>query len=419
MTTAARRTEGSRQRRSWCAAALFCCLLALCGCSSGFFNPKSTGTGSGGGTGGGGGTPGSGLDSIYVANSNPSTQSVAGFSLSSTGQLASLSVSPASTGTPPTTLAINPAGTLVWVGSPLGSIYVYVVNSNGTLSLGNNGGPVLPTNNIPIGSMVVDPSGNYLLVLSNPGTNTAQAVYVYQIDSNNGTLTALTENGNPYVTLDIGSAGQIAFAPNGTQVYVTLGTGGVDALTFSPSNGGLGKLAVHYAPFSNGGADQGLAFDSAGQYLFMTETAVNAVRVFTINPDSTLTEVPGSPYPTGLGAKAVVVDRTGAYVYVSNSTVGTISGFSLSSTGTLAPLPGSPYATGGGPSALAEDSSSGYLVAVCSSGNPDLQVFSITAGTGVLASASTTNTSSVNPSIATALAVAPAPTIPAAPAAAP
>ena len=56
---------------------------------------------------------------------------------------------------------------------------------------------------------------------------------------------------------------------------------------------------------------------------------------------------------------------------------------------------------------MAEDNSSGYLVVTCSSGSPDLQVFSITAGTGALVSASTASTSSVNPSIATALAATP------------
>ena len=388
------------------------CLLALSGCGK-FFQPNSTGSGSGGGGGTPTPTPGSTLDSIYVVNSNPNLLTTAGFSLSSTGTLGNLNISPASTGTLSNTIAINPAGSLVWVGSLLGAIYVYVVNSNGTLSLGNNG-QALPISSVSISGMVVDPSGRYLLVLSNTsltGGGTPPNVSVFQINPTNGTLTALTENGNPYVSLDNGSAVQIAFAPNGTQVYVTLGTGGVDALTFSPINGGLSKLSVHLNPLGNGYADQGLATDPKGKYLFVTETGGNGVRVLTINPDGTLNEVAGSPYPTGLGAKSVVVDKTGAYVYVANSTINTISGFSLSSTGTLAPLAGSPYGTGSGPQALAEDNTSGYLVAICGAGNPDLQVFSITGASGAtpgaLVSAATASTGSQSPAGASALAVTP------------
>ena len=407
--------RGLRLRTAWRRAALVGCLLALSGCGSGFFNPSSTGTGSGGG--GTGGTPpppsGSSLDSIYVANGNSSLQTIAGFSLSSAGALANLTVSPNTVGTLPSSLAINPAGSLVWVGSLLGQLEVYVVNSNGTLSLGNNNQPV--ESDVSASSMVVDPSGNYLLVLSNTGSlgggaTSAPTISVYQIDQSSGALTQLSENGSPTVALDNGSGFQIVFAPNGTQVYVALGTGGVDALTFNPANGGLGKLAVHLPP-AGLGADQGLAFDPQGHFLFVAETGVNGVRVLTINPDSTLNEVAGSPYPTGLGAKSVVVDSTGAYVYVGNSTTNTISGFSLSSTGTLAPLAGSPYVTGSSPYSLAEDNTGAYLVAACTGGNPDLQVFSITGATGAtpgaLVSVTTASTGNANPAGASALAVTP------------
>ncbi len=402
--------RGLRGRTAWRWTALVGCLLVLSGCGSGFFNPSSTGTGSGGG--GTGGTPpptGSSLDSIYVVNSNPNLLTTAGFSLSSTGTLTGLNVSPASTGTLSNTIAINPLGNLVWVGSLLGTISVYVVNSNGTLSIGNGGQAVAQST--PVSSMAVDPTGNFLLVLSSTGTNTPQSVYVYQINPSNGTLTPLSENGVQYVTTDTGNAGQIAFAPNGTQVYVTLGSGGVDALAFSPSNGGLSKLNVHLNPMPGAGADQGLAFDPQGMFLFVTETGINAVRVFAINSDSTLNEVAGSPYTTGLGAKAVVVDKTGAYVYVANSTVNNISAFTLSSTGTLSPLANSPYATGDGPLALAVDNTDGYLVAICGAGNPDLQVFSIAGATGTtpgaLTSTATASTGSQNPAVASALAVTP------------
>ena len=107
----------------------------------------------------------------------------------------------------------------------------------------------------------------------------------------------------------------------------------------------------------------------------------------------------------------MLVDRTGVLVYVTNSGTNTISGFALSSAGALTELSGSPFTTGTSPYALAEDRTGAYLLAACAGGGPDLEVFSIAAGTaavpGALSSAATANTGSVQPANATALAVSP------------
>lgn len=380
-------------------------LTGFIGCGQ-FFPPNSA---TGSGSGSGGSSSGSGLDSVYVANSNPSLESVAAFSLSTAsgtgGALTALGVSPASVGAIPTLLAINNTGTLLYEETSIGSIYVYVVNSNGSLTLGNSNGPVLASTFA--NAMTVDPSGNWLLVGSSSLSGSTPSVQVYQINQTNGVLTA---SGSP-LALDNGTLAQIAFAPNGTNVFAALGTGGVDSLTFNASSGVLTKLSVLLQPLGNSYADNDLAIDPLSKYLFVAETGTNGVRVLTINTNGTLTSVAGSPYPTDLGAGSVIVDKTGAYVYVANSGANSISGFALSSAGALTPLAGSPYATGSAPESLAEDSSSGYLLAACSGGNPDLQVFAITPTTGTnpgaLVTASTASTGTVSPAVATAVVTTP------------
>lgn len=335
-------------------------LLLLTGCGS-FFNPSTTSTGTGSSTGNG--TGGSGA--VYLANYG--AQSVSAFSVAS-GKLANLNVS-GTLGDSPLSLAMNPAHSLLWVGTSLGYLFAYTIGSNGSLTLSKVGTAsyVFNVPDIPISSIAVDPTGKYLLALCNTGTATAPIVYVLAIGAN-GALTQLSTQG-----LDAGTAFQIAFTPDGTRVYVALGTGGVDALTFNTGNGALTKLSLRQMPLTNSSADQGLAVDPGGKYLLVTETGLNGVRVLDIANNLNAL----GAYASDLGARGVLVDHTGAYVYVTNSTKGTISQFALSSTGTLTPLAAPTVPTGTSPYALAEDSSSTFVLAACSGGSPDLQMFSI------------------------------------------
>ena len=202
---------------------------------------------------------------------------MAGYSLSGAGKLANLANSPATVAALPTSLAINPAGKLLWVGSELGVAYVYVVNGDGSLSLGNSSNPVIEQ--VVVSAMAVDPTGQWLLVVSNTGVGSAPLAYVYQINASNGVLTQV----GTQIALDAGAVTQAVFSPSGTQIFVTLGTGGVDELSFAPATGALQKLNVLIQPTRNGYADQGVAVNPAGTLLLVTETGVNGVRIFSLS----------------------------------------------------------------------------------------------------------------------------------------
>ncbi len=337
-------------------------------------------------------TPTNSGDYIYVANSSTTASSIAGFSLANSA-LNALSNSPFASGLPPNALAITPKNTFLYVGSISGGILAYTINSDGTLTIANGGSPVA-SGVSPI-AMKVDPTGQWLIA-----ADLTPQVLVFSIDASTG---ALTTQGNA-LGLDTGSTSNLYITPNGQFVFISLGTGGVDILTFNSTSGTI-SLSQLLKPTSSNNADFGLSSDPNSKYLFVTETGVNSLRVFNINTTgaSILTELSTSPVKTGLGPSQVLVTKDGSYVYVANRTDGTISGFTLAANGSLTTISGSPYATGSAPVDLVEDQSHAYIGVACAGGNPDLQVFAIDTATPGKLDAFASKTTGTDPVLASAI----------------
>lgn len=361
-------------------------VLALSSCGGKFFPPPCRTN-----CGGGGGNSG---DYIYVANSSTNVSSVAGFSIANSA-LNNLNNSPFAIGVPPNALAVTPSNAFLYVGSVTGGgIYAYTINADGTLSVANDGSPVV-TGVSPM-AIKVDPSGKFLLA-----ADLTPAAYVFSIDASTGLLTT---QGNA-VPLDTGTVSNLYITPNGQFVFVSLGTGGVDILTFNSSSGVLSKLNQRLSPKASSNGDLGLSSDPNSKFLFVTETGINSVRVLNINTtgNATLTELATSPVKTGLGPSQVLVTKDGSYVYVANRTDGTISGFTLAANGALTAISGSPYATGSAPVDLVEDQSHAYIGVACAGGNPDMQVFTIDTTTPGKLDAFASKTTGTDPTLASAI----------------
>jgi 6-phosphogluconolactonase (cycloisomerase 2 family) len=231
--------------------------------------------------------------------------------------------------------------------------------------------------------MRVDPTGQWLLVV-----DTTPSIWVFGINATTGVL---TQQGTQ-VGLDAGSVSHLYITPNGSFAYVSLGTVGVDILSFNTTTGNVAKIGF-LSPKASSNADIGLASDPSSKYLFVTETGINSLRILTINSNGSLTELSTSPVKTGLGPSQVIVSGGGSYVYVTNRTDGTVSGFALAVNGSLTALTGSPYTTGSAPVDLVEDKTSAYIGVACAGGNHDLQVFQIDTTTpGKLDAFATANT---------------------------
>lgn len=351
----------------WIALAGCGVVLVLAGCGQ-FFPPLTSGSGGSGSNSG---------DYLYVGNL--AADNIGGFSFTSSA-LTSLSGSPFAGSIAPVALAITPSNNYLYVSSGdatgVGEIYVYPINSSGTLGSGSLAGNVGP------GALKADTSGDWLIGVD-PFLGDA---YVLQIDSSNGTVTQLTSSTvtlpNCTETSMAGLHPGLAITSDDNYVYASCGTAGIYALSFDSSSGALTYVG-QLGPKNSGGADSGLAIATSGStsYLLAAETVTNGVRVFAINSSSgNFTEVSGSPFSTGTAPDAVLVDSTDTYVYVANRSAGTISGFTLGSSGTLTSISGSPFSTGSLPVALVEDNSDTYVAAICYGGSSDLETYTI--GTG-------------------------------------
>lgn len=334
----------------------FAALLLLAGCGQ-FFpkqsnNPPPTSTG----------------NYLYVANSSTSLNTVAGFSIG-TSALSSTSGSPYSLGFTPSAVAITPNNGILYVGTLLGGIYAYSINSStGALSVLNNGSAVA-TGVFP-SALKVDTTGNWLVE-----ADVSSIANVYSINSSTG---ALMQQNTSQIAIGTGGPNQIVFTPNDSLVYIANGSGGTSVFSFSSSTGTLTNNNIVLKVKQTNGSATSVAVSPSGTYLFVAETVLNGVRVLTIGANGSLTEISGSPYSTALGPSSVLVDSTGSYVYVANKTAGSISAFGLTpATGALTQITGSPFDTGIGPVSLIEDKTHAYIAVACSGGSPDLQVFKI------------------------------------------
>jgi 6-phosphogluconolactonase len=359
--------SGRRLWGRWLAGSVGVSALLLAGCGD-FF----TKDGSSGGGGGGGSTVGS---YTYVGTLGGA---LAGYAVSSTGALGTLSGSPFQLATATImSLAITPSNTFLYA----------AVAGVGVFGLGLNSTTGVPTlissspleEDVAPSALTVDPSGKFLLVAGL--ANGVAAVGEYVINSD-GTIAEAT--GSP-VSLTFPtntdttnlSVTNIAVAPNSSYVFVTLGQLGVAPLPFNTS-GGLSVNTQIIPPKATSGIanqDLGLAVNAGSTALFVGETNAG-VRVFTIGT-STFTEISGSPFQSGGQSRSITFDGTGDFLYVANASDNTISGYSVLSSGTLTPLSGSPYSSVGTlPFELALDQSKTFLFSANSGASPNVQLFS-------------------------------------------
>jgi 6-phosphogluconolactonase len=242
--------------------------------------------------------------------------------------------------TSPTGLALLPSKKFLYaVNSGLNSgISIFNVASDGTLTLS---GTPLPAGNGP-DLAVIDPSGKYLLVTNNFGSNGSGGdISVYSIDAGSGALTEVA--GSPF--------------------------------------------AAHANPTS-------IVFTHSGNFVYVTNPGIGMVTGFSF-ANGVLTQVPNSPVFSGAGAAALAVDGGDRFLYVANPSainsqvpsIGNISGFNIdSNTGELTAILGSPFTSsvGTGPTAITVDPSGRFVYAVTTGSSFSIWCFAITPNNGQL-----------------------------------
>jgi 6-phosphogluconolactonase len=350
--------RGSTQR--WAVIGVVLALPVFTGCGD-FFPPIN-----GGGSGGG-----STSNRVYVANQ--AANSIGGFAIG-TGTLAALNNSPFATSYKPLSVVVTPNNSLLYVGSATGGIFVYFINSNGSLTAPSTGsqpaGVLAP-------AMAVSPDGQWLIALD----GTTKQLDIFQINATTGALNSVTSPATYSTSSGTWQPSDVRVSPDGTLIFAALGTAGDVVFTFNTSTG----VATSSQSLSTGDTqtgDYGLAVSAKTAYLYIARSGTNGgVAVYSIGSGGSLTAVTGSPFAAGNGTFSVTLDSTGTYVYAANHTDGTISGYTIVPSTTvlglsLTPLGGSPYTSGNTVQSIGIDSTNKYLLAAAVGGAPDLTMYS-------------------------------------------
>jgi hypothetical protein len=380
---------------------LLTAVTLLAGCS-GFWNlPTSTTTTTTTAT-----TLSSGV--FYVLNQT--TKQIAVYSISS-GTLQQVSGSPYNLSSAPSCIAIAPGKGFLYVGTVSG-IYLYTIGSGGALTIGNGGAVI--SSDIPAAMEV---SGSWLIDVFDPNNTGSVQLDAIPINASTGVYTG--SGTPPYQVFNVtnASANQMTLSPDGTNLFVALGAGGTIVVPFTAGNSNpLGSSATVIPVVNGSGAALSVAVDPTNRLFYIGESqAVSAsggLRVFnysslgTGTPRSAPTQITGSPIASGgLSPNAILPIASGEYVYVANGQgntgTGNVAWFPISVSGTTYTIDaGSTIASGVVPKGLAEDSDNNFVLAVSnggstSSGDPDLEAFTMSSGALTAAITSKTGTDPV------------------------
>ncbi|HEY1766483.1 MAG TPA: beta-propeller fold lactonase family protein [Terracidiphilus sp.] len=384
-----------------CARLLLAVTPVLAGCGNFWKAPSSTGTG----------TTSTSLSSGYFYVLNQATSQIVAYDIVSGAltQIAAYTLSAA-----PTAIAIAPTGSFLYV-STVAGIYLYDINSNGGLTIGNNSGVV---SSDPATSIAIDPSGAWLV-------DAVQGTSGFQLDAtpitSSGTFTGGTVATRQYAVTNA-TVHQVVLSDDGQHVFTAVGAGGTVVVPFaSGQSAPLGSNGTVIQPVTSGGSALSVAVDpsSTPRLFYIGESLASGgttggLRIFNYSSlGGTLTQVSGSPFPSGgLAPNAILPVANGDYVYVGNgqgaSTAGNITGFAITaSSSAYTVASGSTVATGIQPFGLAEDSDSNFVLAASQSGNSDLEAYIFDATTTGKLDVALTSSTGTDPTQAIAVAAAP------------
>jgi 6-phosphogluconolactonase len=232
----------------------------------------------------------------YLYVSNIKDNSVSGYLLNaSTGALSLIGVPlKLTTGHNPAQLAR--AGNFLYVTyQSSNSVEVLPIDpTTGALSLGTADGTSPYATDAGPFSLAIDPAGT-VLYTANTGSGTG-SVSSFQIDASTGDLTTLA------VSLPIPAESDIAIDPHGKFLFVTeRNVGGVvDVYPIDAASATGLDAAVTGSPFATGGTSpNSISFDLTGQFAYVGNDQSANVAVFTLASTGVLTAVAGSPVAAG------------------------------------------------------------------------------------------------------------------------
>lgn len=318
------------------------------------------------------------IDYLFVTSNSASAGS------SGNGQITSYHVDSESgaisqvAGTPVSSQGINPVAE---VASPNGQ-YLYVANhgsnSVAQFTIGTSGqlafGHAYTTVGSEPVSLAINTAGTLLFVLDYYGPGFSDTtpgpgiLTVYPINADGSLGSPVASGGQPYTTLQC-FPGAVAVSANGSYAYVT-NTNSVVITTAPPTTptppptpagcptqgtisgftiSSSGVLTpVPGSPFPAGTTPTAVAVDLTSRFVYTTDSVQNQIIVYTILGGGTLTPLVNGPFSTGIFPTSLVIDPRDLYMYITNFNDKTISAYTISqSTGQPSALATSAFDTGG------------------------------------------------------------------------
>jgi 6-phosphogluconolactonase len=287
---------------------------------------------------------------------------VQGFSQKADGEITSLTVSNFNTNPRPVSMVLTPDKKFLYVTNlTSNTVSGYTVNhTNGVLTPVGEALAPSPVGILPI-NVGIDSTGHFLYVL-NQGNGTAgtSTISVFSIDTVRGILTPIA--GSPFAVP--ANPQYMLVSPTAAVLYVVAGSpSAITAFAIAP-NGAVASTSTGTFTGPANANITSITVDPKAQFMYATDFGNGNVISLNLG---TLAPVAGSPFTAGTGPNGVAVDSSGTLVYVSNKGSNDVSAF-LSTAGVLAPITGSPFTTIGtgtvaptAPGFLTVDSSNKFL----------------------------------------------------------
>jgi len=186
-----------------------------------------------------------------------------------------------STGTKPTSIVVHPTLPVAYVSCMEDQeVRVHSINSDGTLGAGTPASTTTPNPH----RLAIHPNGKFLYVANED--NTVQ-VQIFSINQSNGNLSYVGSHLSSFYSSAIVPG--IAIHPNGLFAYVTYTNFGPDLViclrySVNPDTGALSNETILLNTESSlSNVYESVDAGPLGNYLYITNTAVDQIRIYTIN----------------------------------------------------------------------------------------------------------------------------------------
>lgn len=301
------------------------------------------------------------IDYIFVASSAGSGVSSNGVidvfaADSETGALRTAIAPISSGGSEPVAMAVSSNYQHLYVANQASNNVVhFTIANNGELSLKDT----LALNSegtVPV-SIAVNAAGTRLFVLSSqlPGKVAGAALAVFPLTSDGAIGSPIGNGSLKYWPLTVPGYGSDVIVPTGITstanndaVYATVydqsayNPGGSTTSTANPgwvfgfnvsSSGSLSQASG--SPFEAGVKPTAVICDPTNRFAYVTDYASNELIGYTLQSGNALNFMINGPFKTGNEPQAVTIDPRGKYIYVANALDSTVSAYAIDlSTGT-------------------------------------------------------------------------------------